>query len=59
MERPHLRDRLWARLVDPATRQELAPASEVASAELSADAYAWSTPAVKTGGDALLQMSLN
>jgi hypothetical protein len=59
LERRHLRDRLWARFVDPSSKTELAPASEVSPAELSIDAWQWRTPAVPQAQDALLQISLN
>lgn len=48
LDRAHLRDRLWARLVDPASKQELAPAAEVAADQLHVDSLAWTTPAVRS-----------
>jgi hypothetical protein len=60
LRRPHLRDHLWARFVDPADkRTELAPPTEVQFDELQTDKFYWLTPAVRNPGDALLQISLN
>lgn len=39
MGRPHLKDHLWARLVDPISKAELAPNNEVTSDLLRADTF--------------------
>ena len=54
LERSHLSDRLWARFVDPSSKTELAPTSEVATEALSIDSWQWSAPAVPGAQDALL-----
>ena len=59
MRRDHHVDRLWARFVDPASGAELAPAAEVPQEQLGADSFTWTTPAVRSAQDALLQVSLN
>lgn len=59
LDRPHLKDRLWARLIDPTSKQELAPATEVAPELLHVDSLSWTTPAARAAQEALLQISLN
>jgi hypothetical protein len=39
LERSHLEDRLWARFVDPSSKAELAPPTEVPSDKLSIDSW--------------------
>jgi len=59
LERPHLQDRFWARLIDgnknilPGTDQEIPPE------RLNIDEWTWSIPPVNTTGDFLMQVSLN
>jgi len=59
LDRPHLKDHLWARLVDPTSKQELAAAAEVAPELLHVDSLSWTTPAARAAQEALLQISLN
>ena len=46
LERAHLKDRLWARFVDPSSKVEIAPATEIHEDKLSIDSWSWKTPAV-------------
>lgn len=59
LKRAHLGDHLWARFVDPSSKAELAPASEVPREQLALDSFSWVTPAVQKAQDVLLQISLN
>lgn len=59
LKRRHLKDQLWTRFVDPSSKQELAPATEVPADQLHVDALSWTTPSVHAAQDALLQISLN
>ena len=59
LNRPHLKDTLYARFIDTNSKQELAPASEVREEDLFADKFLWVTPAVNQSGDAVFQISLN
>lgn len=47
MERPHIHDQLWARFVDPSSKTELAPATQVEQEHLGVDAFRWKTPSIK------------
>ena len=53
LHRAHLRDRLWARLVDP-SNPELILSNATEVSKLQIDAFEWSTPPAKTPCDALL-----
>jgi len=46
LERKHLDDRLWARFVDPSSKVELAPPTEIKKEKLSIDSWEWKTPAI-------------
>ena len=59
LKRRHLKDQLFIRFVDPSSKQELAPATEVNADQLHVDALSWTTPSVHAAQDALLQISLN
>jgi hypothetical protein len=59
LERPHLKDRLWARLVEPSSKTPLAPEQQVPADHLNIDTWSWTLPPVSAAGDALMQISLN
>ena len=59
LKRKHVSDHLWARFVDPSSKQELAPATEVHRDQLALDSFSWTTPGVARSQDVLLQISLN
>ena len=59
LDRNHLDDHLWVRLVDPTSHAELAPVEEVPADQVQQDSFSWATPAVHAAQGALLQISLN
>ena len=50
---------MWIRYVDPDSKEELAPATEVKNKDLSDDQAIWYTPPLPAGTKALMQISLN
>jgi len=52
-------NRLFARFIDPVTKAELAPATEIKKEELTNSEALWYTPKLASGTKALLQISPN
>jgi len=54
IERPHLKDKLWAKFVDPTSKADLANATEVLQEDLKIDSFRWKTPQIGSVQNALM-----
>lgn len=59
LQRPHLNDRLWARLVEMESRHPLTEDIEIDPDHLNIDEWTWNLPEVKKPGPAMMQITLN
>lgn len=59
LERPHLQDRMWARLVDAKKNTLPGTDQEIPAERLNIDEWTWLIPPINTTGNYLMQISLN
>lgn len=61
LERPHLTDRFWARIVDKERQNILAPAQEIPQDKLNIDTWSWTMPPISASEDTdtVMQISMN
>jgi len=57
--RPHLNDRMWARMVNPEKGTNLTEDIEISSDNLHIDEWTWYMPSVSGASESLIQITLN